>query len=598
MAELVFNIRQLFTTDKSDGCLAQYRAEKYWIPEYQRGYKWGSEVDGAVSVLLRDLWKEFEREPVDAHREYYLQYVTVKFHPNQKHLEVIDGQQRLTTLTILLSILALHRQNDNISKGKLAYAIRGNFVSDCFGNPQNLADLLAQPLQDVTKFRGLKLNAMPSIFDSQDIFFLFAAAHAINKFIDKEVKGQQDAFQRFILDQVKIIVNSVEAGVDSERIFANLNSNRVPLTESELIKGLWLTRVGRKPGAGPTEKQKSFREIQAHRMLLGRQWDEISSWCRRTEVQDLLFGGADGLERLLEVTLLTLNNGNHHIRRTGQSQHNLFNFFNERSSDADAYATFIDNYHKLRDWFETDQVWQELGFCLVLLKGKPAQDFIVKLLMTRTKNERAAKIKEKILELIPSNTDELSYSGDNHHGIEATLLALSVFAPGYGERFDYSAYVLNRWTYEHIIPQMPEGTKRSPLTEKEKVQVLNILRSAGKLTPEIEQVLTLETRNAEEIKLYANALKETGILDGIGNMCLLASADNSANGNLSFAEKRKKVLERIRRGSFIPKHTYDVFNKAILAETPGELDTWSKADIESHRRVVANEIATIRENLS
>ena len=48
------------------------------IPNYQRGYKWASTENGAVTILLNDLWKAFESYQNQERTEYYLQYITVK----------------------------------------------------------------------------------------------------------------------------------------------------------------------------------------------------------------------------------------------------------------------------------------------------------------------------------------------------------------------------------------------------------------------------------------------------------------------------------------------------------------------------------------
>src|SRR5690554_4590280 len=130
MRELIFSLNEIFDTGTPAGCLSQYDASCYHIPAYQRGYKWSSEVNGAVPVLLKDLEAAFQ----SAESEYYLQYITVKRKPlensGQYCLEVIDGQQRLTTLSVLLSVLSALDKQDNIAREKLHYAVRSHFFSE------------------------------------------------------------------------------------------------------------------------------------------------------------------------------------------------------------------------------------------------------------------------------------------------------------------------------------------------------------------------------------------------------------------------------------------------------------------------------------
>ena len=105
MKELVFSIKNIFSTDPSEGCLGQYDAEKYHIPAYQRGFKWASKKPtDAIQILMTDLWEAFVSAKNSNRKEYYMQYITVKKINKENHLEVIDGQQRLTSFSILLSV--------------------------------------------------------------------------------------------------------------------------------------------------------------------------------------------------------------------------------------------------------------------------------------------------------------------------------------------------------------------------------------------------------------------------------------------------------------------------------------------------------------
>ena len=124
MAELLYNIRNIFNDATPDGCLHQYEAGKFHIPAYQRGYKWSSASEnGPVQILMKDLYKAFLKSENQKKKEYYLQYITVSKRENM--LELIDGQQRITTLSILLSVFnLLNNLDENLAANKLHYAIR------------------------------------------------------------------------------------------------------------------------------------------------------------------------------------------------------------------------------------------------------------------------------------------------------------------------------------------------------------------------------------------------------------------------------------------------------------------------------------------
>jgi len=66
-----------------------------------------------------------------------------------------------------------------------------------------------------------------------------------------------------------------------------------------------------------------------------------------------------------------------------------------------------------------------------------------------------------------------------------------------------------------------------------------------------------------------------------------------------FNEKRKVIRDRIDRGSFVPRHTYEIFSKMIVSDGDGDsLDAWSDIDIEKHESVIENRIRELMEEKS
>ena len=73
---------------------------EYHIPGYQRPYAWTEEETG---ILFDDLYEFFQTEAVD---NYFLGSIVLIKDENKPYADVIDGQQRLTTLSILFSVMA------------------------------------------------------------------------------------------------------------------------------------------------------------------------------------------------------------------------------------------------------------------------------------------------------------------------------------------------------------------------------------------------------------------------------------------------------------------------------------------------------------
>ena len=72
----------------------------YHIPSYQRPYAWTDEQTG---MLFDDLWDFYQAELDD---DYFLGSIVLIKEENEPYADVIDGQQRLTTLTILIAAIA------------------------------------------------------------------------------------------------------------------------------------------------------------------------------------------------------------------------------------------------------------------------------------------------------------------------------------------------------------------------------------------------------------------------------------------------------------------------------------------------------------
>lgn len=88
---------------------------RFFVPSYQRGYRWGKEE---VSALMDDLSVFFDTQTI--HHDYCLQPIVVKPREDGSY-EVIDGQQRLTTLLLLMQYSDPFKSGGNYS---IAYATR------------------------------------------------------------------------------------------------------------------------------------------------------------------------------------------------------------------------------------------------------------------------------------------------------------------------------------------------------------------------------------------------------------------------------------------------------------------------------------------
>ncbi|MEG1915734.1 MAG: DUF262 domain-containing protein, partial [Muribaculaceae bacterium] len=191
------------------------------IPNYQRGYKWsvkykdknGGVTQSAVEKLLDDLIK------TNKNQDYFLQGVTVSH--EEKRITIIDGQQRTTTLYLLLWCLDRHRLSDIT----LSYDIR-------------------EKSKDFIKKLKSENSFDYATFDienrHQDIYYFIKAIEQIESKI-KEITDKQ-GFIDFVLNRVKVlyIVISPEKAT---KTFAMMNGAKATMLQEELIKAEMLRKV-------------------------------------------------------------------------------------------------------------------------------------------------------------------------------------------------------------------------------------------------------------------------------------------------------------------------------------------------------------------
>ena len=417
MSKLVYTIQEIFSEDKQEGVLGNTDAIKYYIAPYQRGYKWSSDSPNSpVWLLMTDIKDAFGGKE----EEYYLQYITVKQNsPNgQKVLEVIDGQQRLTTLTLILSVLAwrLNDKSKAVSNNKLSYKVREN-INIFF--KEYIYDGIEQIIEkDWKEFVKEKPN-----YNNQDIYYIFNALQCIHKQLPDDIVG----FYKYLCNNVKLIFNDIGKGnLSSERVFSNLNTNKVDLTSTELVKGLFLTRAARE--SKDEASSTSYKEVLELRATMGRQWDEMANWAEQLDVKAFYF--SDFPEPLSGLVYLLGLKYQYSQQGKSKSKYDLFNFFQSliKRNSVSALTLFTELrqfYFKLKDWHIQPSFHNLLGYLFFYKDSDFKLNDIISYYEKDTKTLRKELI-TKILKLIEIDTDDAEY-GKTNGNIHKLLLFINVF---------------------------------------------------------------------------------------------------------------------------------------------------------------------------
>jgi hypothetical protein len=179
-----------------------YNGDKatYEVPIYQRNYAWGK---NEISALIQDVYDAFE-----ADRPTYFIGTLVSFHKGDQVYEVIDGQQRLTTIYLILRAL---NDKDHL-KNELTYRAR----------KKSYATLKNIPTFDLDeKDDGIVIG-----FNYVNV--------AINEIIQNS--AQLDKFSYYFLHNVHLIHYQVPKDIDLNHYFEIMNSRGEQLEKHEIIK--------------------------------------------------------------------------------------------------------------------------------------------------------------------------------------------------------------------------------------------------------------------------------------------------------------------------------------------------------------------------
>ena len=195
----------------------------YIIPIYQRNYAWG---DDEISSLLQDIKNACEQNK-EQDKNYYIGSLVV-YRRENGDFEVIDGQQRLTTLTLIMHYL-----------GKLSF--RNVSFEHRDESEQALSNLNSEKL--------------PSNFSQ--------ALKTIKKVID-EWGNNKDEIVKFLLDKVEIIRTEVPEGTDLNHYFEIMNTRGEQLEKHEVLKARLMKKL-----SGDIEKS-----------LFAKIWDACSDMSR------------------------------------------------------------------------------------------------------------------------------------------------------------------------------------------------------------------------------------------------------------------------------------------------------------------------------
>ena len=526
---------------------------EFYVPAYQRGYRWKEEV----KMLLNDIHE------IGEGKNYSLQPIVVR-KIAEKRFELIDGQQRLTSIYLIFRYMK-----------QLNLPFQLNFSLEY--ETRTGSKLFLENINADT------LNIDPLNIDE---YFIIEAYRIISNWFKAQKDEALAAFNLYkkLNERIRIIwyqtnSNNIE---DSVSLFTRLNIGRIPLTNAELVKALFLSRNN-----GIDDRKQL--EIATGWDIIEKELHNDSLWYFITNENPKAY------PTRIELIFDLMAN-----KQKGERE-KFFTFFHfdndikQRKDKSDIWTEILRYFQRLKEWYENIDLYHKIGF-LVASESKSLQSLIndsKDITKTTFQNSLDALIAQSIN--FSKEYSDLSYENKTDYGfIERLLLLFNVETIRQKSdetmRFPFDKHKQEDWSLEHIHAQQSQGlNKREQWVEwltMHKNSLLNIRSNRHiELISEIDLAINDIKLTGDRFSNLFNAvttiLSEDGSIEythSISNLALLGQSDNSALNNSTFDVKRNKILDMDKTSDYIPVCTRRVFLKYYTPSESNQVYFWGKAD--------------------
>ena len=582
---------------------------KFVVPSYQRGYRW---TKRQVEELLDDIW-EFSQKNKNDNSFYCLQPIVIKKIEENKY-ELIDGQQRLTTIYLLLSYF----KNNKIGDWNKAKEFSIQYMTR-----DGSENFLKTIKKDISKDEYEK---------NIDFYCMYKNYEKIeNWFNEKEdINISKVNLKKSILEKVKFIwyeIKTENPDFDQENSIENfirLNVGKIPLTNAELIKALFLLKI-----------DNHDKQIQ-----LATKWDEIEQTLQNDAFWYFIYDKEN--EKFAKRNYETKIDYIFDLRKISKNTNKIYDdyyTFNEFVKDInnqkrveDIWDDINKDFMILQEWYNDKKFFHYIGF-LVANKDNVAE-IINKFQQNKTKtlflNELKKSIYKKIFKCkdrenkIDDVIRELSYE-ENKDKIKKILLLFNILTlltnDTADSKFPFYKYKIEKWDIEHVHPQTEISLIRNRgewakvhleyyaginLDDKKRLNDSEIDQYIDKnvIDDNVKEVckylldlirLYDDNKKTDEIlkkvqekfyEIHKNKIRDEHI-NSISNLVLLDSSTNRAYKNSFFPVKRTYIIEKIKKGEFVPICTQNVFLKAYSKKFD-DIMFWTEDDAQSYLEAIIN----------
>lgn len=599
----------------------------FFIPAYQRGYRWNS---SQVNQLLDDLWDFSKKDGYEKKENtpfYCLQPVVVKIDDENKRVEVIDGQQRLTTIYLILKHLENQIGSDIKNFASISYETRIKTTSSVGSE---------EFLKNIKDYQDHQDKADTNI----DFFHMLKAYNTIEGWFKNKANNEgfitaKAKLASVLLDESKFIWYEVQDSEFNEKrnnlidIFTRLNTGKIPLTNAELIRALFLKK-----------DNFSLENATLNQLKIAFEWDIIekklqndSFWyfiyrtnfykkyeTRIEYIFDIIQGRQKGSEYYY-----TFNKYLNDFTSTKENVQNDNTNIIDYSEPIDIWRKIKKYFLKIEEWYNDYELFHYVGF---LIEYGAEIDKLIKESNAMKKNEFLDYLKKAIYNIIPNNIEELSYGNNrDKENIKKILLLFNIQTVLESQksdmRFPFHKYKSESWDIEHVCSQTDKliTERERHIWVKDNLEYFTGSTDADEITKYVDNLkdmLTEESKENQSLKickklielnkleiikdkefiyvfdLLENFFKGNNPVedkDSISNLALLDSITNRSYGNAFFPIKRKRIIDNDSQGIFVPIATKNLFLK-YYSKKFDEIKFWNEEDAKNYLDAIKH---TLRE---
>lgn len=423
-----------------------------------------------------------------------------------------------------------------------------------------------------------------------DFWFFCSAYESIKAWFSKKDKDRKSTLtnmNKYFDEIVKIIWYEVEESEDAIGLFTRLNIGKIPLTNAELVKAMFLSK-GR---TDTNMEQKKQEEISF-------QWDHMEKELHNDSLWFFLTNKSTEYQTRVDLLLDLIS------QKPADNRDKYYTFFefNKMYQDGqnldNIWYKIQQTFLTLKDWHSDHEFYHKIGY-LIASGSKTLRD-IFELSKDKTKPDFKKSLNDYIKNSIKigKNYADLSYEKtEDQKKIKKLLLLFNIESvrksDEHSQWFPFDKYKNGKdgsviWSLEHIHAQQSEGLSTQKMWQewlKLHIPSIKFISHDSELIKRMGDASSNDSLSRQDFdslqQEVVGLLSEKGhseYLHSIANLALLSSGANTALSNSTFDVKRTEIIKMDKKGAFIPFCTRMVFLKYYTSSDKNQLHFWGEED--------------------